>query len=65
MIIPPLPTIELIPLDEIVEPGPVILVTTPGAWEFAAGGLGRLSIAARINAREASIPYWLTRVGLW
>ena len=60
MIIPPLPLLELIPLDEIVEPNPVILVTTPGAWEAVASDLRALNIAFRIDAKEATMPCWMT-----
>ena len=60
MIIPSLPCIELIPLDEIVEPDPVVLVTTPGAWETVASDLRALNIALRMDAREATMSHWMT-----
>ena len=60
MIIPPLPLLELIPLDEIAEPNPVILVTTVGAWETVAEDLRTLNIALRIDALEPTMPHWMT-----
>ncbi len=60
MIIPSLPPLELIPLDELVEPNPILLVTTPDAWETVAEDLRTLNIAFRIDALEPTMPYWMT-----
>ncbi|NUM44086.1 MAG: iron-containing alcohol dehydrogenase [Anaerolineales bacterium] len=60
MIIPSLPPLELIPLDELVEPNPILLVTTPDAWESVAADLRSLNIALRIEPLEATMPHWMT-----
>lgn len=60
MIIPPLPLLELISLDELVEPNPILLVTTPGAWETVADDLRALTVALRIEAVEPTMPHWMT-----
>lgn len=60
MLIPSLPLLELIPLDELTEPNPVLLVTTPDAWETAAADLRALNIALRIETLEPTMPHWMT-----
>ncbi|GAB4579790.1 MAG: hypothetical protein Fur0022_25290 [Anaerolineales bacterium] len=60
MIIPSLPLLELIPLDELAEPNPVLLVTTPGAWETVAADLRAVHIALRIEPLEPTMPHWMT-----
>ncbi|HNB54117.1 MAG TPA: iron-containing alcohol dehydrogenase, partial [Anaerolineales bacterium] len=60
MRIPSLPPLELIPLDELAEPNPILLVTTPDAWEFAAADLRTLNIALRLEPQEATMPHWMT-----
>lgn len=60
MIIPSLPRLELLPLDEIAEPNPILLVTTPDAWEFAANDLRALNIALRLEPQAATMPHWMT-----
>lgn len=55
----PVPGIEFRPLDEIEEARPVILVSTPGAWEAAQRDLRGLKISRSTSVREATAPYWM------
>jgi glycerol-1-phosphate dehydrogenase [NAD(P)+] len=55
-----LPLLEFTPFDELVEPNPIALVTTPDAWEAVADDLHTLNITWRADITEATAPHWMT-----
>ncbi len=62
-IIWPLPRVEWIPLDQVEEMRPVILVTTAGAWQAVEANLGQLPIVRRIEIRQARLNPWIEITG--
>ncbi len=63
----PLPRIELISLAQVEETRPVLLVTSPPAWEAVKERL-RLPAAALLEVQEATLSHWealRARLGAW
>ncbi len=52
------PGIEFQPFDEIVEERPIVLVTSPGAWQAVENDLRSLDIQRRVEVRRATISHW-------
>ena len=55
----PVPGIEFRPLDEIDEQRPVILVTTPGAWEAVQHDMRSLKVSRSTRVQDATAPHWM------
>lgn len=52
-----LPRVEFIPFSEVDEHRPILLVTSPPAWNSVAGQL-RLPARSRVDVAEATIAHW-------